>query len=346
MDAGDKKVFLKRIDTVDWRERDLGSGLLYFYQVVNELTYDYTIDSFKLPSHNVLTLISEAKKTIEHIQSGIIKDGVLASIRDELVDFLSKDLVFTEVFGSRIEFVINGIKTGKEHDFLVLLKLVENELSRKYENILVKKLRGSILSDEYSNVLRYAKCFLIQKLHAGASIGFIQEMIEKSFCDKEMVGIENYDIFIDSLEVEVKNYKVILQVESGFNEARKFLSSSNVKFMEEIDGELGSRFPKMKKEEGFVELDVESRDWMKAYSKSKYIIEIRSSHLSFVNHRSNFAVGNHSLVSDGETVTYVDDASNNPLLRRPSARTDKKKAERLISMGSVFASEEMDNSSK
>lgn len=154
-------MFLKKIDLDNWKSQNLGSGLLYFYQVVNELTYDYTIDSFKLPSHNVLTLIQEASKTLQHIQDKIINDAVLSSIREELVDFLSKDLVFIEVFGSRIEFVINGIKTGKDHDFIVVLNLVENELSKKYEEIVVKKLRSSIVSDDYIKILRYTKCLLV-----------------------------------------------------------------------------------------------------------------------------------------------------------------------------------------
>lgn len=166
------------------------------------------------------------------------------------------------------------------------------------------------------------------------------------FCEEKVIGIQSYDEFIKCLNLDVKKYRVVLQVRNGFSEARKFLSSGNIKFIETIDEHLISEFPKMRKEEGYVELVVESRDWMKAYSKSKYIIEVLSSHLSFVNHRSSFFVGKHALVFDDELTTYVDDASNNPLLRRPSARTDKKKTERLISMGSVFTSEEMDGSSK
>lgn len=339
-------MFLKKIDVNNWNERGLTSGLLYFYQVVSELTYDYTIDSFKLPSHNVLTLISETKKTIEHIQDGIISDGVLSSIREELVDFLTKDLVFVEVFGSRIEFIVNGMKGGDSHNFLIILKLVENELSKKYDDIIIRRLRASILSNEYSRILRYSKCLLIQKLHKGNSIKFLEEILDQCFCNDEVVGIANYDDFIQRLNVDVKKFKVIFQVASGFTEARKFLSSEKVKFSEVIDERLISDHPKMKKKDGYVELEVESKDWLKAYSKSQFMLEVLSSHLSFVNHRSSFSVGYHALVDGDGVVAYVDDASNNPLLRRPNARTDKKKAERLISMGSVFTSDEMDSSSK
>ena len=69
---------IKNIST--WNFTPQMEGLLFFANIIDEMTFNYTLDSFKASVHNVFSLMRESIQTIDDIQDETIKNGSLPPI--------------------------------------------------------------------------------------------------------------------------------------------------------------------------------------------------------------------------------------------------------------------------
>jgi len=88
---------MKAPDLRKWDPKPEMEGLLFFAQSINELLFDYTIDTYKIPALNSRTLALELLNSIEESESGFLKQGAINPIIEELVDRLKKDPVVMEI---------------------------------------------------------------------------------------------------------------------------------------------------------------------------------------------------------------------------------------------------------
>ena len=68
-------------------------GLLFFAQLVDELLFDYTIDTYKIPAMNTQLLAHELYSSLIEHENNTIRYGALEPIVKELRDRLNKDPV-------------------------------------------------------------------------------------------------------------------------------------------------------------------------------------------------------------------------------------------------------------
>ena len=71
--------------------------MLFFASILDEMTFNYTLDSFKASVHNIFSLIQECRETIIDIQEETIKKGALPPIIEEIKDEMEKDFIMKQV---------------------------------------------------------------------------------------------------------------------------------------------------------------------------------------------------------------------------------------------------------
>jgi hypothetical protein len=337
---------LKKLNTSSWDDFECKGGLIYFYQVISELLYPYTIDSFKLPAHNVFTLLLEAKKTFNHIKSGVLVEGVLPSIRSELVDLISKDGVFRGIFEGRVEYIVDAVGNAKKSDFESLVNYLVSEMNPSYELALKNEIERSVLKMDYLDVSRYTKYFLIQKIHDGSSPEFIMEIADNIFQKKKVWGLQSLDDFFQSIDVEARGFDVFFGIFSNGEEVSRYFEFDIIKILSEVPQYMSDYSADMNGFDQFVTISVKSKDWMKAYSKAKSIFEFLSSQLSFINHSLDVSISDNAIISQGNECIYVENPSSNVLVRKASPRASSKIDRKLLEMRLGFVAGELNKDSR
>ena len=66
-------MIIKKINK--WNYVSQMENLLFFANLIDEMTFNYTLDSFKASVHNIFSLMRECLITIKDIQTETIKKG-------------------------------------------------------------------------------------------------------------------------------------------------------------------------------------------------------------------------------------------------------------------------------
>ena len=306
---------MNRTGFLKWSEFESSNNLLYFAQVVEELISNYTIDSFKLPVHNVYTLILEYLKTIEHINEGILKEGALSAINEELKDIISKDSVFIDIFSDKTEMLINSLNNGDIANAQSIFLYVKDFLEKKYKFLVIKKLKERIVEGNYVEINRLSKSLLIMALTDGCSIGYIRKCHNELFKINKVDSIEIYDAFVRLVFPEDREYSIIFSASKGFKLIDNF-DSSDIKVISSVEMKNISGF-EGNSDASYVLVRVKSKDYLKAYSKSKYLIEKHTSLLVMVNHKVKYIVKNGVLISEDGQGFFKYGGRSNPIRQSP-----------------------------
>lgn len=309
---------MKESTTKNWKNKQQNIALLFFSQLVEELLFHYTIDSFKLPAHNICTLISEAKKTIEHIENLLLKEGSYDSIKCELVDIVSKDKIFTNIFEAETEVVIEILNKKNLNETKKLLDYIQIQLKNDYYNNLVSTLREKIKTNDFDDLIRLTKSLLIELLANGYSSEYINISNRKIFHYNQVESISSYDFFIREFNNEKIECNVYFKVSNKYMQYKEFFDKNFVAFQDNIELiDSNRRLEQFKSLPGCIlKITVDAKDPFKAFNKAKFFVENVTSRLMAIQHQGEFSISKMGVIQYNSSVYYYTGA-NNPIFRRP-----------------------------
>ena len=124
-----------------WELTDKTYGLLFFSQVLQELLFHHTVDSFKSPALNTHLNAWELYYLSIEYNSGKLKKGALAPILEELKNNILTDPIIEDqhiLYNSFIEKL--EIQNLNAEDFHFVADALLTELNNNYWNLLKSKL--------------------------------------------------------------------------------------------------------------------------------------------------------------------------------------------------------------
>ncbi|HWQ99217.1 MAG TPA: hypothetical protein VN538_14140, partial [Clostridia bacterium] len=132
-----------------WTDLPSCQNLLFFAQLVNELLYDYSIPSNRIPTLNSHYLCYDAERTIKSIEKQAVPEGTLKPIVEELYYSLQNDRLYR-----RIEQYPLRLFAKHENSKYHLVKSVDclNYYSQK--TIVTALVEKYFQGDEYLSALR------------------------------------------------------------------------------------------------------------------------------------------------------------------------------------------------
>ena len=126
-------------------------NLFLFYQCINEMTFDYSPDTYKAPMLDTRLLVKEAIATYRFlVQSGTLEkyySKYLGPILVELKDSLQIDEVAKALLGNRYDRILSTINVLKENhgQFEAVMHNIRNYFDeKKYYYGVIEQLQSNI----------------------------------------------------------------------------------------------------------------------------------------------------------------------------------------------------------
>ena len=166
---------MKNKSLANWNHTPDTEMLAFFANLVDEMTFNYTIDSFKAPALNVISLMQETLYTIEEVECGNIADGALGSLFEEMKDAMTNDKVFNSILTSKgLGYLLQNVdfKQISKTETVNILKVIleKNNIATEYPIYLIEELKRLIKSTKKKECLEeITRSFITQLRNDGYS---------------------------------------------------------------------------------------------------------------------------------------------------------------------------------
>lgn len=148
---------MRYLNTDHWKSSESLEGLLFFSQLVDEMLFDYTLDSYKPLALNSRLLCIECFETIEEVRNGFIVKRNLQSVIEELKWSLSKDKAAEAIFGPKFQMYVDRLKPNdaKLNEVADIVGFFYNSFNeRQYIGKLIEILSELIVSGKNKEHIR------------------------------------------------------------------------------------------------------------------------------------------------------------------------------------------------
>ena len=135
---------MRKLDTKHWSDIKKLDGLLFFAQIIDEMLFTYTLDTYKPLALNSRLLCIEALDTIDEIQNGYIPKKNIQSVLEELKWSLSSDTAAKKLLGSKFDLYLSKIKPNDT-------KLQE---TKSIVHFIYNALKGRIYLNQIQEILK------------------------------------------------------------------------------------------------------------------------------------------------------------------------------------------------
>lgn len=207
---------MRKTDNSHWKKINLDC-LLFFAQTIDEMLFDYTLDSYKPLALNTRLLCVECLNTIEEVKGDFMPKRNLSSIIEELRWSLNRDIAAKELLGKKFEYYLRQLKSNEIK--LKELETIINHLygffdDRKYlkqiEKILIKLVKEN---KEKKNIKKLTNCYISELVNYGYNVNHIYFQNNMFFFNpKKRKSIENAEEIIEFFKIfdfETKEFTVV-----------------------------------------------------------------------------------------------------------------------------------------
>lgn len=191
--------------------------MLFFASILDEMTFNYTLDSFKASVHNIFSLIQECRETIIDIQEETIKKGALPPIIEEIKDEMEKDFIMKQVCKSNnLNLLIPKIdgKTDREELKTILEMFLSANIVRQYNEVIKKSLSETIKSatNQKKKIEKLTRLFVSQMKFMGYPNASIYKKTKDFFfsLSANIQSVNDVDSFLALFNFDLQEYKVCL----------------------------------------------------------------------------------------------------------------------------------------
>lgn len=179
---------MRKTSSSHWENLTDIQGLLFFAQTIDEMLFEYTLDSYKPMALNCRLLCIECLSTINEVKDGYMPKKNLQSVLEELKWSLEKDIAAKEILGKKFDFYINQIKPND-----IKINALEN---------IIKFILNHFIKRNYLEELKKCLTFLITEGKQKDKIrnltsSFLTELINYGYHPNH-IDYQNYHFFFDT----------------------------------------------------------------------------------------------------------------------------------------------------
>lgn len=208
----------------NWKYDKSLEGLLLFAQLIEEMLFDYTIDSYRVPALNTHSLCNEFLDTIYEIKEGYIHPSSLKPIKEELIWSLDNDPIAKTILGDYHRAIIDNLNQSDSHLTLhPYVEILKNIFDSHYFEELKVQLKDEIRKSTNKNKITIiTKQFVTELLNSGFSQQYIYYETKNYFFSRnEIASTDQVEIFLEKFSLEYREWEVVFKGESHFNYVKK-----------------------------------------------------------------------------------------------------------------------------
>jgi hypothetical protein len=342
---------MKYRSTKKWDDPSGSRALLYFAQVMEEMLFDFSLDTYKPSVMHSGLLVAEALQTIDEVNAGNIKEPNIGHVLSELSQSLERDQISTSLIKLPLTSVLAILKNPKsgKSELRSILEILNVQISKnKYrvetERLLAAAIKSKSTTTELRRLSRsYATCMIA----CGFSQKHLLEATKNFFYHgpNRIGGNNAIDEFILIFPKKPQEYSILFKVDALLKNSEKALTSLGLKFSSNLPSDFYSPnhvgFTKLGETElyGFIET-ITAYDWGDARSKAERIIRLSSTLLNLFHHKKHLTWSTDCLAVVKETREHkIISRAINPM-QRCADLVEGAASQRLQSFASTFSLEQ------
>lgn len=207
-----------------WDNIPESKGLIYVAQLLDELLFEFTLDTYKPSAMNTSLLVREALSTIDLIKSGVIKRPNINHVLDELCLNLKKDEVAKSLITVDLGELLDSLysKNSTYDSLTTTVELLNNQIplkiyKKRNEELLIKEITEG---QDFYKLRSLTRSYTTTLLNYGYSPRYIKEKSTEFFFYSSSRISGNNAIF-DYIEIfsgEETSYAVIYRAPNYLHE--------------------------------------------------------------------------------------------------------------------------------
>lgn len=284
----------------NWHYTSQMEALLFFASLIDEMTFDYTLDSFKASVHNSFSLMRECVETINDIENETIMPAALPPITEEIKDTILRDSILNEMMpSSGLDLLTKKIDANTKYDELklVLEMFLADSVIQQYNNLLRVELTDLIKKNSNSKekIEKLSRMFVAQMKFVGYPNASIYKKNKDFFFGKstKIQDVNAIDTFFSLFDATPQQYSVCLFGNHLFEYLGTALQSVDIEIQHAFD--LSAWSPSfvginksLKPKDCYIITQVKALDEYHALLRAKNKLTHFTSLFSFYHHKDIF----------------------------------------------------------
>ncbi|MEG3182601.1 hypothetical protein SNE34_01045 [Lysobacter erysipheiresistens] len=229
-----------------WDDPSNNAPLVYFAQLMEELSYDKTPSTYKPSVMHTALLGIELSETIDNVENGIIRAPNIDHVAGEFCSSLSKHPIADKLLNVPSGLLIGSLKNkaGSTGSKQLTVDLVVNQLrSSAYRRACEETVIEQIESAQCSyDILRAAtRNYVTTLLSLGYSSKYIHEIVLKNFhYDKNRIGQAKAALkaFFEVFDNQTKKYTLVFKADKIFLTVAEALKELRIEISREPPGDI------------------------------------------------------------------------------------------------------------
>ena len=327
------------------------TGLILFSQLLEEMLFDFSLDTYKASVMHTGLLCAEAIATIGEIESGNIKAPNIWHVNAELCANFEKDPVAQALIPLPPSAFFPALKNTKSplKEVDTVLRLLQVHMSvEKYRNKTEELLSAEIQGHQsLAQIRRLTRSYITSLVAVGFDQRFIRAEASRFFCYGTN-RIANANAIMDFFAVfpmEFLEFNVIFRVDEIFEHLSDALVSMGLVISRNLPAQINlSQYPNFKPANEnklfAIAEKVKARDVHSARSNAEYRLKLSSTLLNLFHHKVNATWRPECIVHDIEKDRYIQISSPINAMHKCSDLLDSVASKRLSLLMSEFSLEQ------
>jgi len=195
--------------------------LIFFIQRLNELLFDYTLDTFKPRALNTVLLCEELLNIIQEVEKKIIDKKNVEHIFEELKWSFKSDPIAKEIVGDRRKDYLDSVDTSDLPKLKLTINLLKNKLGDFNYLEESKKTIFNLIeskSPEKRKIEKITSSLVTGLIDLGYNKSFLHKKFNEYFIRFEGVrnNLEFINEFFKCFDYQNENYTVVIKAQKFF----------------------------------------------------------------------------------------------------------------------------------
>lgn len=202
-------------NTENWKDTDTDRGLLFFAQRMDELTFPYTIDSYRASTMSPPQLAEECLREVDTARK-LGKSAVsLSHILDEFEGRLRSNIVVRDLLSLRLEAYLNYNRNSLD-DIETKVRVLSREISSRSYVLRCFSLVEALCADNNKKKIDFlAKETVTALCNFGISTSHINQVVINHFFRNEPIeGVNSLKPFFQEIFPHHHSFEVLFIIDS------------------------------------------------------------------------------------------------------------------------------------
>ncbi|NTV96595.1 MAG: hypothetical protein HGA75_14485 [Thiobacillus sp.] len=227
-----------------WDDPAKTPALLFVVQIIEEMLFEFSLDTYKASVMHTGLLCQEARATIADVEAGNIKSPNIAHVAAELAANLEKDPVALSLAPLPASAFMSALKNPKtptkELETVLELLAVQfspNRYRQRNEDLLLQAVEAGA---PYAHLRRLARTYVTTLTALGFSTRYLQEQTQDFFHygSGRITGAESLRSYFKLFPSEQTEYIVVFRADRIFDHVVPALSGLKIAVSKDVPKEL------------------------------------------------------------------------------------------------------------